>query len=478
MPTTTKKTAEQKYSSEEEETTSVASFSSSATGTTTKKKKKRSQLCRFVLKSLAEDIEANGGIEYFTGRSQRLSRLLDSRVDQEDNPYGEVGQKIRKTLQTKKVYRWQLLHKQGLYLERVLNQLGVISYSNRMKSAARPPVARKSFAGRPAAKKTKRDDISSSADDSSVESSPRVEPTTKNITTSKPPPNIVEVDTQYQPITPLKSPPLVVVSRESSRTNMSAFPKGTNLVNVYEGIECFSDGFHIYWNDEMKAIDRKSIFSGLCIRKVVDPRWTLDEPEAETPHFEAKIFNKDTILIGYPGMDYDHFHNIDCFPKKFVPAAIGKKMDESRNRFAKIEKGSDGRKMFTALKIHPRTGIKDVVLSVKEIYRNDDFNNLTSLQLQYFAVKSKHSRLPVKTIVWYIQWNVVVKDGTEEKLRKRGKPVVGPKMSVAALMMLEQMNVYADDEKETLHQPKEEEEDDEYNFDDEDNDPLDQIMSS
>jgi hypothetical protein len=145
-------------------------------------------------------------------------------------------------------------------------------------------------------------------------------------------------------------------------------------------------------------------------------------------------------------MDYDHFHNVESFPKKFVPVAVSKKMDEARNKFAKIDKASDARKLFTALKIHPRTGIKDVLLSVKEIYRNDDFNNLTSLQLQYFPVKTKHQQLPVKIITWYVQWNVVVKDGNYDELRKRGKPTVGPKLSDAAALMLEQMSVYEDDD--------------------------------
>jgi hypothetical protein len=156
------------------------------------------------------------------------------------------------------------------------------------------------------------------------------------------------------------------------------------------------------------------------------------------------IFTNDTILIGFPGMDYDHFHNIESFPEMNVSENVLKKMDESRNRFAKSSK--EEKKRWTALKIHPRSGIREVILSVKEIYRNEDFNNDTTLELQYFPVAAKHKLLPQKTVTWYAQWDVVVKDGMAKDERKRGKPTVQPKLSKAASLMVQHMNVYDDDD--------------------------------
>lgn len=217
-------------------------------------------------------------------------------------------------------------------------------------------------------------------------------------------------------------------------------------MNVYEGEDYFGEGLHIYWDDELVAVNKKTVFSGLCIRKAVNPRWTLDEPEVETPHFEARLFTDDTILIGYPAMDYDHFHNLEKFPKTFVSSAVKKKMDESRNKFAKLSK--EQKRRWCAVKVHPRSNVQEVLLSVKEIYRNEDFSNDTSLELKYFPVASKHEHIPLKTINWFAQWHVVVKDGSDNREdRKRGKPDVQSKLSSAARLMAGQMDIYkVDDE--------------------------------
>jgi cytoskeletal protein RodZ len=149
---------------------------------------------------LAEDIEANGGICKFKGKGNSLATLLDKRKDQADNLYGPRGSILRKRLQ-QKVYTWQLLYEQGLYLEKVLNVLGVVSFNNRTGKKNQPSSSKPAQSN---------DDISvaSSADSSSSSShSPKLHSTFKS------PPGQVNFDPSIRiPITPL-SPPRARVNK-------------------------------------------------------------------------------------------------------------------------------------------------------------------------------------------------------------------------------------------------------------------------
>ena len=100
-----------------------------STASTSASSRRRDELPQHILKQLAKDIEANGGIATFGGTSHKLAKLLDRRSDL----YGRRAEKIRVRIQ-KKVYRWQELNKAGTYAERVLSKFKVQSAANRKPS--------------------------------------------------------------------------------------------------------------------------------------------------------------------------------------------------------------------------------------------------------------------------------------------------------------------------------------------------------
>jgi hypothetical protein len=235
---------------------SQVSYQSSSTATA-----QRRALPIHVQKALAEEIEANGGLSSFAGSdNQRFAALLNSKVDEQGNPFGQRGDSIRRVLQ-QKLYGWKQLQKDGLYEEKVLNILGVQSFKNRpIHSADRLRKTPK-----------KQDDDRSS--ESSAESDPRIyaktskfPPKTKAKKQSSPPKQIL-VPSQQESITPLKSPPLL----RQKETKAMALPKGTASINIYEGVDFYADGFHVFWDDELEALDRKTFF----LDCVSEKQWIL-----------------------------------------------------------------------------------------------------------------------------------------------------------------------------------------------------------
>ena len=79
----------------------------------------------YVQKQLAHDIEASGGINTFKkGNEQTLAALCNKAPD----VYGKRGDRLREQLR-KKVYRWSVLAKDGLYTDKILNRFGVKSWA-------------------------------------------------------------------------------------------------------------------------------------------------------------------------------------------------------------------------------------------------------------------------------------------------------------------------------------------------------------
>jgi hypothetical protein len=121
--------------SRDKEDPSVASPSVHSTGSSGSAR--RSELPHCLLKQLAHDIEAFGGIESFkgTGSAQVLSKLCNQREDQ----YGKRGDSLREKI-TKKVFRWKELDDQNLYVESVLNRFGARSFQNQTRYQEKDPV--------------------------------------------------------------------------------------------------------------------------------------------------------------------------------------------------------------------------------------------------------------------------------------------------------------------------------------------------
>jgi hypothetical protein len=81
-----------------------------------------------IRKELAQDIETAGGIKILKANENTLSLLCNAR----ENVYGKRGQPIRQQIQ-KKVYHWKVYEQQGIYMDKVLNQLNVKSIANLKK---------------------------------------------------------------------------------------------------------------------------------------------------------------------------------------------------------------------------------------------------------------------------------------------------------------------------------------------------------
>lgn len=137
--------------------------------------------------------------------------------------------------------------------------------------------------------------------------------------------------------------------------------------------------------------------------------------------------------MGFIGHSYDHVYNVDEFTN--VSTEVFNAMDEQRN--AIVEQVRDGLvpKRWVMLQFPPRPGMKGVKLSVKEIYRNEDHLDETSLELKYWPIKTGH-KVTKLNLTWWATWNVVVTDPddgeSEDRHRKRGKPDLRPKASAAA----------------------------------------------
>ncbi|KAG7371041.1 hypothetical protein IV203_019611 [Nitzschia inconspicua] len=204
-------------------------------------------------------------------------------------------------------------------------------------------------------------------------------------------------------------------------------PRRKMLVSI--GGHLDSAGFQIWWDSEIKALDGKTVKDGFNIQLQVDPRWVFDDDRQE--YFFATIASFDTVLVGVPACSYDHIYNMENFPG--VSGCVSKEMDEHRNAVAK--KMEDWHKtpvMWYSLKFPPRPGMTGVRLSVREIYKNDDFTDETSLELIYFPTPSSHT-ICGNFASWWATWNVVCNDiGQKDSNRKRGTPAYEKKKSKAA----------------------------------------------
>lgn len=186
-----------------------------------------------VKKQLAKDIESNGGIKAFasSGKANLLYNLLQERVGDADNLYGERGDPIRNKI-GKLVNYWYKLDRQGKYTSEILNPWQIVQWEaldhnrtpSRQTPAQTPPrTPRKTpvkTPQRPSSSKQSRIEEESASDsnsDSISDSDGFTATSNRNPRTSRfkraaeprqTPPRPVVLTEQQQPSTPL-SPPFV-----------------------------------------------------------------------------------------------------------------------------------------------------------------------------------------------------------------------------------------------------------------------------
>jgi hypothetical protein len=150
----------------------------------------------------------------------------------------------------------------------------------------------------------------------------------------------------------------------------------------------------------LQGLDRKTVFTGFNIRQKVDIRWVWDQPKVE--HFAAPIFTDDSIMVGLPAMDYDHYMHLDSFSEDYISASVENDMDEAHNAYHKIPKES--RKHWVLLQFPPLKGWNGIRLSCKEIFRNPDYTDEAKLEIETFPVKSYHKDTKRTSVNWFVQW--------------------------------------------------------------------------
>jgi hypothetical protein len=185
----------------------------------------------------------------------------------------------------------------------------------------------------------------------------------------------------------------------------------------------------------------------------VDIRWVWDQPKVE--HFAARIFTDDSIMVGLPAMDYDHYMHLDSFSEDHISASVENDMDEARNAYHKIPKES--RKRWVLLQFPPLKGWNGIRLSCKEIFRNPDYTDEAKLEIETFPVKSYHKDTKRTSVNWFVQWKVVAHDDGGRLERRRGELNDEESWTAAANMASKYDDIYGDHEQETMQEEGKEE---------------------
>ena len=141
-----------------------------------------------VQKQLAQDIEQAGGIEAFANETNQLTasnQLLCNLCNARENIFGKRGDPIRRKI-INLVYHWKEYSRQGTYIQKVLNRLGVVSLRGGTNQTFTP-----SFTSTPQKERVAFSPVYSSSSESSEnngsEASDSSSPTSTPAQISKPP---------------------------------------------------------------------------------------------------------------------------------------------------------------------------------------------------------------------------------------------------------------------------------------------------
>jgi hypothetical protein len=187
-----------------------------------------------ILKQLAKDIEAAGGIKLFTKEGKNLDQALCFLCDHRQETYGKRGQPLRSQI-TKKVYRWQILDKEGRYDSKVLNFYQVKSFANLQadlkgsSSKRRQDSPAKKQASRPNSVDSLHSFSSSDSSSSSSIGSTTAAPSSRSQFTELPfsPPTVIETERTNRRQAPVAvAPPPVIMSAHPRSPMSSALPRG------------------------------------------------------------------------------------------------------------------------------------------------------------------------------------------------------------------------------------------------------------
>lgn len=191
--------------------TDTQSVTSSVTSTASR----RERLPLHVQKQLARDIESNGGIKHFSGfnSTKNLYHLLQKRVGDAENPYGNRGDPIRTKL-TKKVNHWVRLEKEGKYVSAVLYPWQIENWKSRSSTTPTPAAT----PSRPPSPSRRAVDSESSSSSSVTARVTPKEP--KTIFQHHTPPKHVVIDSDYHPPTT----PLTPLVRQVAKMNVNETP--------------------------------------------------------------------------------------------------------------------------------------------------------------------------------------------------------------------------------------------------------------
>jgi len=302
-----------------------------------------------IQKQLAADIEAAGGIGAIKAdgdTDQAVRKLCDERPE----VYGVRGAPLRTKLR-KKVYFWRRLDKDGQYVEKVLNRLGVKSAANLKKVAQRTSLAASSSSSdlsdegdrkRPPTKvlsgnkqkQAKSPSSSSSSQSSSSSSSsgsvqasvpkgppaeigftktskaggkqsssgPKASRSSRKPTATDPLPSRTDRDLSASNRTLEAAMP----------THRSSPPKPSDSEIIIVNVDCPERNreFLVYPAEHIPgAKSDQELYFGYFILIPADNRWYKDSREVE--HYKARVFSSNSLMVTVPAFDYTMLHNQD-----------------------------------------------------------------------------------------------------------------------------------------------------------------------
>jgi hypothetical protein len=433
----------------EAETTTVATCATSRSSIVA-----RERLPKHVLKQLLQDLEANGGIQAYVGSNsgQRLYHLLEARVEQSNNPYGNRGDPIRRKIRRSVAYLFSM--KKNKYEEK-LAKLNILPHAERKKKGqlvTPPPRVNR----RPTPSKLQNAvheefSVSGSSSSSSLESACITSPPRKTprrqiratLASQNPPSSEVAVRTVQSPSSPVD--PVDTIATALGRVKLATMTSKKNIpmsdVDIYHfetpqstpvpavpprtqvvfaNTRCPSmnrEVTKIYSSMNIEGIDGKTWYFGFTVVLKIQAQYILDivgDDDQEDP-YRLRQYTTNTLLLTLPATDYN-FRNVrdqiaDATSDDPLIDALDEELHWEQER---IDNGSEPLAMKNILIVFP----ENVNLVSKEVVNQSLVSNENEYPALSLVLRETHRRSTGAQHAHYVYWKVGRNDVTPNKKGK------------------------------------------------------------
>jgi hypothetical protein len=264
-------------------------------------------------KQLAEDIEANGGLEKFISqKGSGYNSVLASFLDTKPEVYRPRGDPIRHQIQNR-VYKWKNLFKNGKYVEKVLNDLQVKSYQYRLASGLISVDDDLLDIDESDSSLSGGSDSDAGTIDRSVRRTVRRTKQTKFKMPTKP------FKGPQAPLEPIHlSLQVLSVEEDSAEHAMSSprrdfpqVPSDSQRIKVNLQNPEKNGPFTILPVADFTGVEKNKMYPGFSIFMETDIRYSFDSRKDGQEYFLAKVCLSNFILIRVPSWDYCLMDNGD-----------------------------------------------------------------------------------------------------------------------------------------------------------------------